>query len=187
MSTTTCVSAVSGSLLAAGWPWQTRVRSSDESLAVSAVSGCLATSRLQIRLRRDHGAFVRRKRSMPPRGRLLVPGVSFTAPQRKALVKLPRFYPYERKPLLTISPAGGSPGGSAIATRRGAGLNDMPRTRPQCGGAAGIAMRRFAVIVTLGALLSMIAGAATAAPALAMQSLHAARSTAVKGTRARSR
>jgi hypothetical protein len=51
-----------------------------------------------------------------------------------------------------------------------------------------IAKRRFAVIVTLGALLSMIGGAAMAAPALAMQSsLHAARSTAVKGRRARSR
>jgi hypothetical protein len=51
----------------------------------------------------------------------------------------------------------------------------------------GIAMRRFAVIVTPGALLSMIAGAAVAAPALARQRpLHAARSMAVKGRRARS-
>jgi hypothetical protein len=57
----------------------------------------------------------------------------------------------------------------------------MPGTGPQCGGAEGvIAMRRFAAIVTLGALLSMIAGAATAVPALAMQSsLRAAGSTAV--------
>src|SRR5438045_3290669 len=67
--------------------------------------------------------------------------------------------------------------------RRVARLDDMPGAGPQCGGAEGmIAMRRFAVIVTLGALLSMIGGAATAAPALAMQSsLHAARSTASKG------
>jgi hypothetical protein len=44
----------------------------------------------------------------------------------------------------------------------------MPGTGPQCGGAEGvIAMRRFGVIVTLGALLGMFGGAATAAPALA--------------------
>src|SRR5262249_15515248 len=44
----------------------------------------------------------------------------------------------------------------------------MPGTGPQCGGAEGvIAMRRFGVIVALGALLSMTAGAATATPALA--------------------
>jgi hypothetical protein len=44
----------------------------------------------------------------------------------------------------------------------------MPGTEPQCGGAEGvIAMGRFGVIVALGALLSMIGGAATATPALA--------------------
>ena len=44
----------------------------------------------------------------------------------------------------------------------------MPGTGPQCGGAEGvIAMRRFAVIVALGALLGMFGGAATATPALA--------------------
>jgi hypothetical protein len=48
-------------------------------------------------------------------------------------------------------------------------------------------MRRFAVIVTLGALLRMIVGAAVAAPALSMQPLHAARPAAVQGIRARSR
>lgn len=45
----------------------------------------------------------------------------------------------------------------------------MPGTEPQCGGAEGvIAMRRVGVIVALGALLSMFAGVATAAPALAV-------------------
>jgi len=44
----------------------------------------------------------------------------------------------------------------------------MPGTGPPCGGAEGvIAMRRFAVIVTLGALLSMFGGVVTASPALA--------------------
>ena len=53
--------------------------------------------------------------------------------------------------------------------------------------AGGIAMRRFAVIMTLGALLSMIAGAVAAIPALARQRpLHAARSMAVKGRSTRS-
>jgi hypothetical protein len=55
MSTTTRVSAVSGRLLRAGWPRQTGVRRRDNSLAVSVVSGCPATSRLQNRLRRDRG------------------------------------------------------------------------------------------------------------------------------------
>ncbi len=47
-------------------------------------------------------------------------------------------------------------------------LDGMPGTGPQCGGVEGvIAMRRFAVIVALGALLGMFGGAATATPALA--------------------
>ena len=45
----------------------------------------------------------------------------------------------------------------------------MPGTGPQCGGAEGvIAMRRFGVIVALGALLGMFGGMVTAAPALAV-------------------
>ena len=44
----------------------------------------------------------------------------------------------------------------------------MPGTGPQCGGAEGvIAMRRFGVVVALGALLSMFGGVVTASPALA--------------------
>jgi hypothetical protein len=44
----------------------------------------------------------------------------------------------------------------------------MPGTGPQCGGAEGvIAMRRFGVVVALGALLSMIGGAGAVSPALA--------------------
>jgi hypothetical protein len=44
----------------------------------------------------------------------------------------------------------------------------MPGTGPQCGGAEGvIAMRRFGVIVALGALLGLCGGVATAAPVLA--------------------
>jgi len=52
--------------------------------------------------------------------------------------------------------------------RRDLRLDGMPGTGPQCGGAEGvIAMRRFGVIVALGALLGMFGGAAAAAPALA--------------------
>src|SRR5438874_2162671 len=56
--------------------------------------------------------------------------------------------------------------------RRVARLDDMPGTGPQCCGPEGVAMRRFAVVVRLGALLIMIAGAATPAPALAARSPH---------------
>jgi hypothetical protein len=44
----------------------------------------------------------------------------------------------------------------------------MPGTGPQCGGVEGvIAVRRFGVIVALGALLGLVGGVVTAAPALA--------------------
>jgi hypothetical protein len=59
-------------------------------------------------------------------------------------------------------------GGSAIVTAACPAAERYARHRATVRGAEGvIAMRRFAVIVALGALLSVIGGAATAIPALA--------------------